>query len=121
MKYELDVARNAALKAGEILLSYYHSDYIVDDKGASPMYSGMNPVTDADRASDNYLRKILTSEFPQYGWFSEETKDSPERLSKDRVWIVDPLDGTKEYIDKIPMWVVSVALVENHMPILGVL
>ena len=121
MKYELDVARNAALKAGEILLSYYHSDYIVDDKGASPMYSGMNPVTDADRASDNYLRKILTSEFPQYGWFSEETKDSPERLSKDRVWIVDPLDGTKEYIDKIPMWVVSVALVENHIPILGVL
>ena len=57
MKYELDVARNAALKAGEILLSYYHSDYIIDDKGESPMYSGLNPVTDADRASDNYLRK----------------------------------------------------------------
>ncbi|MBF88711.1 MAG: 3'(2'),5'-bisphosphate nucleotidase CysQ [Candidatus Marinimicrobia bacterium] len=121
MQYELDVAINAALKAGEILLDYYYRNYDVKDKGTSPMYSGLNPVTDADRASDNYLREILTSEFPQYGWFSEETKDSPDRLYKDRVWIVDPLDGTKEYIDKIPMWVVSIALVENKEPILGVL
>ena len=121
MHHELEVARNAALKAGEILLDYYDKDYVVDDKGTSPMYSGLNPVTDADRASDEYLRSILTSEFPEYGWFSEETKDSPERLSKSRVWIVDPLDGTKEYIDKVPMWVVSIALVEDHDPIMGIL
>ena len=85
------------------------------------MYSGLNPVTDADRASDEYLKTVLTSEFPRYGWFSEETKDSSERLSKERVWIVDPIDGTKEYIEKVPMWVVSIALVENKKPVLSIL
>ena len=121
MKHEHEVAKHAALEVGKILLNIYTTDYKVDDKGTSPMYSGLNPVTDADRASDEYLKTVLTSEFPQYGWFSEETKDSPERLSKERVWIVDPLDGTKEYIEKVPMWVVSIALVENKKPVLGIL
>ena len=121
MKHEHEVAKHAALEVGKILLNIYTTDYKVDDKGTSPMYSGLNPVTDADRASDEYLKTVLTSEFPRYGWFSEETKDSPERLLKDRVWIVDPLDGTKEYIEKVPMWVVSIALVENKVPVLGIL
>ena len=121
MKHEHEVAKHAALEVGKILLNIYTTDYKIDDKGTSPMYSGLNPVTDADRASDEYLKTVLTSEFPQYGWFSEETKDSPERLSKERVWIVDPLDGTKEYIEKVPMWVVSIALVENKVPVLGIL
>ena len=121
MKHEFEVARSAALESGKILLDYYDNDYKIDDKGASPMYSGLNPVTDADRASDEYLKSTLTSEFPHYGWLSEETKDSPDRLSKERVWIVDPLDGTKEYIEKVPMWVVSIALVENKEPVLGIL
>ena len=121
MKHEHEVAKHAALEVGKILLNIYTTDYKVDDKGTSPMYSGLNPVTDADRASDEYLKTVLTSEFPRYGWFSEETKDSPERLSKERVWIVDPLDGTKEYIEKVPMWVVSIALVENKKPVLGIL
>ena len=121
MKHEHEVAKHAALEVGKILLNIYTTDYKIDDKGTSPMYSGLNPVTDADRASDEYLKTILTSEFPRYGWFSEETKDSPERLLKDRVWIVDPLDGTKEYIEKVPMWVVSIALVENKVPVLGIL
>ncbi len=121
MKHEFEVARSAALESGKILLDYYDNDYKIDDKGASLMYSGLNPVTDADRASDEYLKSTLTSEFPHYGWLSEETKDSPDRLSKERVWIVDPLDGTKEYIEKVPMWVVSIALVENKEPVLGIL
>ena len=121
MNRELDAAKNATLEAGKILLDFYHADYTVDDKGTSPMYSGSNPVTDADRASDDYLRKVLSGEFPEYGWLSEETKDSPNRLLKERVWVVDPLDGTKEYIEKVPMWVVSVALVEDHTPIMGIL
>ena len=121
MKHEHEVAKHAALEVGKILLNIYTTDYKIDDKGTSPMYSGLNPVTDADRASDEYLKTVLTSEFPRYGWFSEETKDSPERLLKERVWIVDPLDGTKEYIEKVPMWVVSIALVENKKPVLGIL
>ena len=58
---------------------------------------------------------------PEYGWLSEETVDSPGRLTKDRVWVVDPLDGTKEFIEGVPNFVVSIALVENGTPIVGVL
>ena len=70
---------------------------------------------------DSYLKKVLMEARPEYGWLSEETVDSPDRLNKDRVWVVDPLDGTKEFIEGVPNFVVSVALVENGMPIVGVL
>ncbi len=116
---EYKIAKSAVLKAGQILLDYYSLDYNIANKNSNK--NGVyNPVTDADKAADKYLRQKLTTAFPDYGWFSEETKDSNERLQKDRVWIVDPLDGTKEYINKIPMWVVSVALVENKKPIIGI-
>ena len=117
---EYKIAKSAVLKAGEILLDYYSLDYKILNKNLNKN-GNYNPVTDADKASDEYLRDKLTSAFPDYGWFSEESKDSNERFKKERVWIVDPLDGTKEYINKIPMWVVSVALVENKKPILGIL
>ena len=58
---------------------------------------------------------------PDYGWLSEETIDSTSRLSKERVWIVDPLDGTKEFIEGVSQFVVSVGLVQNGKPIVGVL
>ena len=58
---------------------------------------------------------------PSDGWLSEETLDSLDRLEKDRVWVVDPLDGTKEFIEGVPNFVISVALVENGIPIVGVL
>jgi len=121
MLNEYKIATSAVIKAGEILLDYYSTNYNISDKNLNKKKNGYNPVTDADKASDEYLRVKLTTAFPTYGWFSEETKDSDERLNKDRVWIVDPLDGTKEYISKLPMWVVSVALVENKIPILGIL
>ncbi len=70
-----------------------------------------NPVTTADHAADSYLKKVLKDSRPEYGWLSEETVDSPERLTKDRVWVVDPLDGTKEFIEGVPNFVVSVGLV----------
>ena len=121
MLNEYKVATSAVIKAGEILLDYYSTNYNISNKNLNKKKNAYNPVTDADKASDDYLRIKLTTAFPSYGWFSEETKDSNERLKKDRVWVVDPLDGTKEYINKIPMWVVSVALVENKIPILGIL
>jgi myo-inositol-1(or 4)-monophosphatase len=60
-------------------------------------------------------------EFPDDGWLSEETRDSAERLSKKRVWVVDPLDGTRDFIAGRPEFVVSIALVENANPTIGVI
>ena len=108
-------ATTAAHEAGNIIHSFFHSEYYVKMKGKG------NPVTEADIAADDILKKMLTSEFPDYGWLSEETRDTPNRLTKERVWVVDPIDGTKEFIEGIPNFVVSIGLVENGTPILGVI
>ena len=71
---------------------------------------GGDPVTKADRTVDTALRKLLPQ--PDEGWLSEETVDDLNRLNKERVWIVDPLDGTKEFIAGIPEWCVSIAFAE---------
>ena len=115
MNTELSIAKDAAIEAGVLILSYYKADYEIKDKGYH------NPVTTADHAADARLKDMLTGSYPDYGWLSEETVDSKKRLNKDRVWVVDPLDGTKEFIEGVPHFVVSVALVENGEPILGVL
>lgn len=115
MKSDLHLAKDAAIEAGNIIMKYYKADYEIRDKGFH------NPVTTADHAADTFLKETLTKARPNYGWLSEETVDSPDRLSKDRVWVVDPLDGTKEFIEGVPNFVVSVALVEKGFPIVGVL
>lgn len=115
MNSDLKLAKEAALEAGGLILNYYKADYEIKDKGYH------NPVTTADHASDSRLKEILTSAKPDYGWLSEETVDSPDRLDKERVWVVDPLDGTKEFIEGIPHFVVSIGLVDNGEPIIGVL
>lgn len=112
---DLILAKDAAIEAGGVILNYYKADYEIRDKGYH------NPVTTADHAADACLKDILMKAQPEYGWLSEETVDSPDRLSKDRVWVVDPLDGTKEFIEGVPNFVVSVALVEKGEPIVGVL
>ena len=115
MDNDLKLAINASLKAGEIIMQYYCDDYEIKEKGYH------NPVTTADNKADSYLKSTLMSARPQYGWLSEETVDSKDRLNKERVWIVDPLDGTKEFIEGVPQFVVSIALVEKGIPIIGVL
>ena len=115
MDSDLKLAINASFKAGEIIMQYYCDDYEIKEKGYH------NPVTTADNEADSYLKSTLMSARPQYGWLSEETVDSKSRLSKERVWIVDPLDGTKEFIEGVPQFVVSIALVEKGTPIIGVL
>lgn len=115
MNKELKSAIDAAKEAGSIIMNYYKSKYEIRDK------SYHNPVTTADHAADKYLRETLTAAYPNYGWLSEETVDTKERLSCSRTWVVDPLDGTKEFIEGVPHFVVSVALVENGEPIIGVL
>ena len=72
---------------------------------------GDDPVTEADRIADRVLKDILLRDGE--GWLSEETADDVARLDKERVWVVDPLDGTREFVSGIPEWCVSVGLVEN--------
>jgi myo-inositol-1(or 4)-monophosphatase len=78
---------------------------------------GDDPVTEADRAADRVLREILLRDGE--GWLSEESADDLTRLNKERVWVVDPLDGTREFLAGIPEWCVSVGLVENGRAIAG--
>src|SRR3984957_619062 len=84
---------------------------------ASEYKIGNDPVTEADRAVDAVLRKELLRDGE--GWLSEETLDDPSRLEKSRVWVVDPLDGTREFVAGIPEFCVSVGMVENGIPIAG--
>src|SRR6202521_952311 len=78
---------------------------------------GHDPVTEADRALDAVLRKELLRDGE--GWLSEESVDDFTRLQKSRVWVVDPLDGTREFVAGIPEFCVSIAMVENGRPVAG--
>src|ERR1700685_3972011 len=79
--------------------------------------SGDDPITEADRVSNRVLYNTLVRDGD--GWLSEESVDDPSRLQKKRVWIVDPLDGTREFAAGIPEWCISVGLVENGHAIAG--
>lgn len=78
-----------------------------------------SPVTSADLAVNQVLQSRLTSEFPQDGWLSEESPDGPVRLQKRRVWVVDPIDGTKAFISGEPEFCISVALLEQGQPVVA--
>ena len=80
-----------------------------------------HPVCDIDLEVDAFLREHLTALDPDAGWLSEETLDASDRYEKRRAWIVDPIDGTRDYLRQRPGWCVSVALVEDRVPIIGVL
>jgi len=79
--------------------------------------AGHDPVTEADKSVDEVLRRELLRE--DEGWLSEESADDLSRLDKSRVWVVDPLDGTREFVAGIPEFCVSVGMVENGKPIAG--
>ena len=112
---ELALAKRAAREAGKILRRHWRrGGYEIGSKGHD------NPVTQADLEADRAIKKRLRDPFPEYGWLSEETVDNDARLKRRRVWIVDPLDGTKEFIKGIPEFSVAIALIENGAPILGV-
>ncbi len=87
---------------------------------AATTKADQSPVTEADHAADGILREGLTS-LVACGWLSEETADTTDRLERERVWVVDPLDGTKEFIEGLPEYSVAVALVCQGVPELGVI
>ena len=83
--------------------------------------NGQSPVSEADLAVDALLRERLEAAGLGCGWLSEETEDDPARLAADRVWIVDPIDGTRGFLAGLPDWSISVALAERGRPILAAL
>ena len=111
---ELAVAIDAARSAGAIVRRWYEGNYTVRDKAHD------SPVTEADLEANQCIHSAIQAAFPTDGWLSEETRDSEERLGKTRVWVVDPLDGTKEFIHHIPEFCVCIGLVEAGIPVVGV-
>jgi myo-inositol-1(or 4)-monophosphatase len=111
---DLELAIRAVRAAGEAILPAFRSGLEVRYKDPD------QPVTDADLAADRILHDLLLGARPDYGWLSEETKDSPARLSKRRLWVVDPIDGTNSFVLGIPEFAISVGLVEDGRAVLGV-
>jgi myo-inositol-1(or 4)-monophosphatase len=103
--------REAVAEAGKLALSKFRNNVRAWNK------ENASPVSEADLAVDNFLRERLTGLDPAIGWLSEETVDVPERLMKERVWIVDPIDGTRSFIQGREDWAVCAALVERGRPV----
>ena len=101
--------REAVREAGSLALSMFRTDLKKWTKGAS------SPVSEADIAVNDLLEGRLRRATPDYGWLSEESADDESRLSKELVWIVDPIDGTRRYLGGYEDWCVSVALVNTQM------
>jgi myo-inositol-1(or 4)-monophosphatase len=114
-EHELEVARAAAHEAAAILRHHYARDTKSWDKSKD------NPVTVADLESDRAIARRLRAAFPGDALLSEETLSDPARTQNPRVWIVDPMDGTKEFIQRIPEFGVSIALCERGEPVVGVI
>ena len=110
---ELDIAIEAAQEASNVILEIYQKDYNTFTK------TDNSPVTDADLKSNKVINEILSN--TKYSILSEEDIDDQSRLSKDMIWIVDPLDGTSDFIDKTGEFTVMIALIQNKKPILGVI
>ncbi len=112
---DVTLLADAARAAGDIALGYFRRDPKVFTK------TDQSPVTEADLAVDAYLRETLQAARPGHGWLSEETADTADRLSRQRVFVVDPIDGTRAFIAGGDEWVVSIAIVEDGRPVAGVL
>ncbi len=113
-----ELARAAALEAGALAMRWFRpgsrTTARVWTKGKS------SPVTEADVEADNFLRSRLMLAGAEFGWLSEETADSPERLERRFLFVVDPIDGTRAFLEGDPRWCVSIALVEEGLPVIAV-
>lgn len=112
---DLALALAAVREAGRVVMETFGTDPYVRHKSPD------QPVTDADLEADALLRARLTGERPGYGWLSEESADRPDRLERHRVWIVDPVDGTRSFIAGYREFAVSIALAEAGRPAVGVI
>nr|MCU0790054.1 3'(2'),5'-bisphosphate nucleotidase CysQ [Nitratireductor sp.] len=111
---DLALLHDAANEAGNIALRYYRAANSVW------MKQGNSPVSQADIEVDNYLRETLLKARPGYGWLSEETVDDPVRMERDYVFVVDPIDGTRGFLDGNPHWCVCLSVVKEGRPVASV-
>lgn len=107
------LVRQVTKEAGRIALSYFAREIHTWDKSPD------NPVSEADLAVDEFLRTTLMQNRTGYGWLSEETEDQPDRLRCGRLWVVDPIDGTRAFLAGRDDWGISVALVQDQKPVLA--
>ena len=112
---DLRLLKEAALEAGSIAMTFFESDVKTWEKEPD------HPVTEADLAVNDYLAQKLRTARPEYGWLSEETVDTPERLSAKRIFIVDPIDGTRAFMNGQPHFCVALAVLDNGYPVASVL
>ncbi len=110
---EIHLAVQAALEAGKTVMSVYTQEFL------STLKRDNEPLTEADIKSNKIIQKIISdSGLPI---LSEESEDNKKRLASEKIWIVDPLDGTSDFIKKTGEFTIMISLVENHIPILGVI
>ena len=114
MRKELEAAKRLALEAGSILMKHYRQSVDIDWKAPG------DPVTAADREASELIVTNLAREFPEHAILSEEEPDNLARLSHSHVWMIDPMDGTREFIEHRGEFAVQIGLVVEGMPVLGV-
>jgi myo-inositol-1(or 4)-monophosphatase len=107
---ELAIAEQAALEAGSMVMGLFKGKYDVHEKSKN------NPVTTADLEANRIIRDNIQKSFPQDGWLSEEDVDNSRRLALKRIWVIDPIDGTKEFIEGVPQFAISIAFVVEGRP-----
>ena len=110
---ETNLAINSVIDAGKTVMKIYNQPFETKIK------SDNSPITEADIASNKIIQKIIsTSDYPI---LSEETKDNKKRLEKETVWIIDPLDGTSDFVNKTGEFTIMIGLVRKQVPILGII
>lgn len=112
---DLKLISDAAREAGKIAMMFFGHSPKVWQKASN------SPVSEADFAVDNYLKEVLLKNRPHYGWISEETNDERPSQEYHRFFVVDPIDGTRGFIEGKTTWCISIAIIENGRPICGVL
>jgi 3'(2'), 5'-bisphosphate nucleotidase len=115
---ELEVVTELARDAGAILLRHYHSPFLVEQKVNAN--KELEEVTAADREANELIVQRLAAEFPDDGILAEESADTERRLDKDRVWMIDPMDGTKNFIQRDGDFAVQIGLAVNGESVAGV-
>ena len=111
---QLNAAIEAGVKAIKGILEIYNTNFDVEIKDDN------SPVTLADKNADKVIRKYLHNKYPEYAFLTEESTDNLERLNNDFVWIVDPVDGTKDFVAKDGGFTTNIALAYKHEAVVGV-
>jgi myo-inositol-1(or 4)-monophosphatase len=114
LEEDYELLKTAVRDAGALALTYFKQQILVKKKPDG------SEVSEADLAVDTALRLDLMTLRKDYGWLSEESPDDSERLKHSRVWMIDPIDGTSAFLRHVPEWTVSAALVEDGVPVIGV-